>query len=372
MTWLGLLLRNLLRRPGRSIFTLLGVALAIGSFLALASLSSGMQDGAQATLEERGIDLMVIKRGMVEVFGGSLPEALGDRIRQLPGVAGASGELNTMLQLDDETHVVVSGWGERDFMFREMKLLRGRRPEPGEAGVILGDTLAEARHLDLGADIMLDFTPFKVVGIGAFSSPMLRGIVIMPLARMQQLLARSSQVTLFQVRVAAPHDPAAREAARARIGALGPDLLVLTSDQALQGSKAMAMLSSSSLAIAVVALTMACLSVLNTLAMSVEERIREIGILSTIGWQPARILALVLSEGVLLAAAGGLVGVALGFVADQLLIALVLPGSGMTARATLSLAGTGIAAALSVGLLGGLWPAWRASRLPPAAALRQP
>ena len=144
MNWVGLLVRNLLRRPGRSTFTLLGVALAVGSFLALASLSNGMQAGSQATLEERRVDLMVMKRGMVEVFGGSLPVEIADLIRQVPGVTGVSGELNTMLQLDDDTHVIVSGWGEHDFMYGEIKLLRGRMPELGEAAVVLGDTLAEA------------------------------------------------------------------------------------------------------------------------------------------------------------------------------------------------------------------------------------
>jgi len=196
-------------------------------------------------------------------------------------------------------------------------------------------------------------------------------LAIMPLGQMQKLLARPGQVTLFQVRTAAAGDAAALEAIRSRIAALGPNLLVLTSDQALQGNKVMAMLSASSLAIAVVALLMACLSVLNTLAMSVEERTREIGILSAIGWPPRRILGLILCEGVLLAAIGGLVGIAFGLVGNQLLIALVLPGSDLTAQATLGLAATGMATALVVGSIGAVWPAWRASRLAPAAALRQ-
>jgi putative ABC transport system permease protein len=370
MSWLGLLMRNLLRRPGRSTFTLIGVALAVGGFLALASLSHGLQAGSQATLEERRVDLLVMKRGMVEVFGGSLPAALGPEIRKVPGVQAVSGELNTMLQLDDESHIIVSGWDEQEFMFGEMKLLRGRLPGPAEAAIVVGDALADARGLDVGREMMLDFVPFKVVGIGKFDSAMLRGLAIVPLSQMQKLLARPAQVTLFQVRLAGSNDAAAREAVRARIAALGPNLLVLTSEQALQGNKVMAMMSASSLAIALVGLMMACLTVLNTLAMSVEERTREIGILSAIGWPPRRILALILSEGMLLAAIGGVVGVILGLVADQLLATLVLPGSGLTAQATVGIVLTGMATALGVGSIGALWPAWRASRLAPAAALR--
>jgi putative ABC transport system permease protein len=200
---------------------------------------------------------------------------------------------------------------------------------------------------------------------------LLRGLAIIPLTQMQKLLGRPTQVTLFQVRVATPHDVAAREATRARIAALGPNLLVLTSEQALQGNKVMEMLSAASLAIAVVALLMACLSVLNTLAMSVEERTREIGILSALGWSPRRILALILSEGVLLAAIGGVVGIVLGLIGNRLLVALVLPGSGLTAQATVGIALVGLAASVVVGSVGAVWPAWRAARLVPAAALRR-
>ena len=126
-----------------------------------------------------------------------------------------------------------------------------------------------------------------------------------------------------------------------------------------------------SLAIAIVALVAGGLSVLNTMAMAVEERTRDIGILSSIGWSRRRILALILTEGVVLAVVGGVAGVGLGWVGYNFLIDLLSPGSGLTIPAMLVQAGKAMIIALLVGALGALGPAWRAAGMMAAAALRR-
>jgi putative ABC transport system permease protein len=371
MTWLGLIALNLLRRPGRSFFTLVGVALAVGGCLTLIGLSQGLTEGTQVSMNERRIDLVVTRRGMIEVFGGSLPESLQARIAAVPGVEAVSAELDTFLQVADDTHAVVAGWRDSDFEFREMPLLRGRLPRAGAGEVVLGDQLAEALKLDLDDEVELNFAPYRVVGVSRFGSGIMRGTAIMPLADAQSLLARPGQVTLFQVRLKDPGRPGALDAARSRIAALAPGLSVSGTAEALSSSKTIAMLSAASLAIALVAMCMAGFSVLNTLAMAVEERTREIGILSTIGWSRARILSLILSEGMLLAAVGGVIGVGIGYLGNQVLSLLVLPGSGLSSGSTLRVSLEALAAAVLVGALGSAWPAWRAAHLSPARAMQR-
>lgn len=371
MTWLGLIARNLSRRPGRSFFTLVGVALAVGGCLTLIGLSQGLTEGTQISMNERRIDLVVTRQGMIEVFGGSLPETLQARIAGVPGVEAVSAELDTFLQVADGAHAVVAGWRETDFEYGEMPLLRGRLPRSGAGEVVVGDQLAEVLELDLGSEVVLNFAPYRVVGISRFSSGIMRGTAIMPLTDAQDLLARPGQVTLFQVRLADPGKPGALEAARARIAALAPGLSVSTTTEALSSSKTIAMLSAASFAIALVAMAMASFSVLNTLAMSVEERTREIGILSTIGWSRGQILALILSEGMLLAALGGVIGLGIGYLGNQTLALLVLPGSGLSTVSTVRVSLEALAAAVVVGALGSAWPAWRAAHLSPARAMQR-
>ena len=371
MTWLGLIGRNLWRRPGRSVFTLLGVALAIASYLTLSGLSQGLTDGSQASLNERRIDLVVNRKGMIEVFGGSLPQDLEAKILAVPGVAGVSAELDTFLQIDESRHAVVSGWRAEDFQMAEMPMARGRAPRAGQGEVALGQDLAQSLKADIGSDVVLNFTHFRVCGVTGFTGGLLKGMAIIPMSDVQALLSRDGQVTLFQVRLKDPNNRQSMAAVRAAITALRPDLAVDTTEAALSASKMVTMLSAGSLAIAIVALAMACLSVLNTVAMAVEERTREIGILSLIGWSRGRILSMILSEGVLVAAAGGLLGLGLGYLGSRALAVLVLPGSGLSIPATLALEAKGEAAALLVGVLGALWPALRASRMTPAAAMQR-
>ncbi|MSP00365.1 MAG: FtsX-like permease family protein [Acetobacteraceae bacterium] len=371
MTWPGLLLRNLVRRPGRSSFTLLGVALAIAGFLTLTGVSKGLRDASQASLRERGIDLVVMQRGMVEFFSSNLPEILADDIRRIPGVASVSGELGALLPFGEDNHALVGGWQLDNRPFEAIPLIRGRLPVAGEHGVILGQVLAEALHADIGTTVLLQFSPFKVVGIGGFTSPANSGMAVLRLAELQALLGRPGRVTLFQMQLTRPDNIAAREAVRAAVSALRPDLVVSVPDEVLKTNRSVAMLAASSAAISVAALVMAGLLILNTLVMAVEERTHEIGILAAIGWSRWRIVGLILGEGVILAAAGGLTGAIAGHLGGLALYRFVLLDSGIAITVQLAPAITAVVCAVGLGGLGAIYPAWKASRLSPTAALRQ-
>ncbi len=371
MTWLGLILRNLWRRPGRSLFTLMGVALAVASYLTLGGLSRGMQEGTRASLDERRIDLVVSRKGMTELIGGSLPEALEAQLKAAAGVAQVSADLDAFLDVGDGGHAVVAGWRPEDFEYREMPIARGRKPTPGRGEIVVGDQLAEALHADVGSSITVDFTPLRVVGITAFGTGLMRGSAVMPLADLQAVLSRPGEVTLYQLRLANPQDPAAVARVQARVAALAPNLSVEPSEAAFKDNRVIGMLSAGAAAVALTALAMAAMSVLNTLAMAVEERTREIGILSMIGWGRARILSLVMSEGLVLSALGGALGLVLGFFAGRAVAAFVLPGSGLELASSLGFELEAFAAALAIGLAGALWPAWRAANLTPAMAMQR-
>lgn len=370
MNLVGLAMRNLMRRPGRSIFTMLGVALAVASYLTLAGLSRSLADGTKDSLSERGVDIVVSRKGLVELFGGSLPLAMRPAIEGAPGVEGVAPELITLLEVGEGVQSIVVGWDEKGFTWREMELQRGRMPRPGAHEVVIGDELATALKVEVGGKIDLNFETFTIVGVADFGSGMLRGLAVMPLGDLQTLLNLPDRVTLFQVRLKSRDAPTLNRATAA-LRRVRNDLNVAGSDEFLRSNKTIGMLSTASLAIAIVAMAMASLSVLNTLAMAVEERVREIGVLASIGWPRGRILVLIILEGVTLAFLGGLVGLVVGQIALTTLDFSLLPGSGLTIESNLMIALQAVAAALFVGAVGALGPALQASRLTPAAALRR-
>ena len=72
MNYFQLALRNLWRRPTRSLLTMLGVAIAVGSFITLFGLSRSVHENVQQSFDEHGANLTVRRRGIAEPFGGTI------------------------------------------------------------------------------------------------------------------------------------------------------------------------------------------------------------------------------------------------------------------------------------------------------------
>jgi hypothetical protein len=104
---LQLALRNLKRRPARSILTAAGVALAVGSFITLYGLSQSVEQNVEQSIEEHGADLTVRRSGTAELFGGTIPASERARIAQITGVAAVSGELISLVATDRDEHVLL-------------------------------------------------------------------------------------------------------------------------------------------------------------------------------------------------------------------------------------------------------------------------
>jgi len=128
-------------------------------------------------------------------------------------------------------------------------------------------------------------------------------------------------------------------------------------------------IDTASWAISLLAIVIGGIGVINTMIMSVFERTREIGVLKAVGWTNKRILGMILGESIVITLVAGFVGIVMGIVAIQLLIPMGMEGFiEPVYKMDTFLKALGIA--LFVGLIGGFYPAYRASRLPPTEALR--
>ena len=119
------------------------------------------------------------------------------------------------------------------------------------------------------------------------------------------------------------------------------------------------------------ALIIGGIAVMNTMAMSVFERVREIGILRAVGWPGWRIAALIVSEAVAVGLLALAVGLALGYAAAEVFSRHATVGSLLTPDFTPGVFAWGLAFALAVAVLGAIYPAWRATQLVPVEALRR-
>ena len=128
------------------------------------------------------------------------------------------------------------------------------------------------------------------------------------------------------------------------------------------------MINSATTAIEALAIIIGGLGVINTMMMTVFERTREIGVLKSVGWSKKRILSMIMGESIVLTIISGIIGSILGVLA--VFILFKVNGDNMTLIFNINIFIKAFLVALSVGIIGGLYPAIKASRLSPTEALR--
>jgi putative ABC transport system permease protein len=363
--------RNLRRRPLRTSLSILGIALAVGSCLALVALSHSIEDSTRVGLNEHEADLVVSQRGAPDFFGGFLTEDYEDRIAKVPGVARATGELVLFAPAEGDRRVLASGRRETSLYWANVPLREGRRPQPGERKVVLmGDAAAEALGKKLGDEIEVFGEEFRIIAITKFSSIANRNIVLFLLPDLQDATYRPQQVTMIHVTLQRGLSEPQIERVKQDITGLGRVTVSMTSE-VLSGDRNFAVLKAVSQSVSSIAIVMGVMFVLNTLLMTIQERTREIGIVAAIGWSDSLIMASIVVEGMIMCALGCALGVVFGYLASFSFKAVPTIGQYINFQPSLSLILPTIVATFVLCLIGSLYPAWRAVRLKPAAALQR-
>ncbi len=370
MSFLQVIFRGLWRRPVRTGLTVLGISIGIAAVVALVGMSSGYEKSVSGQLDAIGIDVIVSN-----MQGGIMPkafdESVRDRVAQLPGVAEANGTLMQMLSVEDAPMMVVYGreWGS--FTWDQFKVIEGRLPkDAGEPAVVLGKLAAEVLRKKAGDRIQVEIGDFEVVGIVDGQSVLENGAVNMSLPRFQEVSGYDGRVNFINIRVPRGSSPAAVDELCRTIEGMFPGLRAVKADQVVGTSQGFQMARAMSWSTSLLALVVGVLGVMNTMLMSVFERKHEIGVLLALGWRRSRIMALILCESAAMGFLGGVVGVVLGAVTLAALQMTPAVRGFLEPDLGWGLAVLAISIAVAVGVISGLYPAWRSSRLSPSIALQ--
>lgn len=372
MNILSLPLSDLRRRPLRSMLTVFGICSAVACFFTLVSMSRGLERGWVGSLNERDIHLLALSRDAVEVMSASLPQDIGRQISMVDGVTAAVGELANLIRVEGKAgHIMVRGLPYDSFLWRGLHLRVGHTPGKDQPnGAVVGNTLAALLDLKVGGAITLRNREFVITGITAPSGAWNDGTVFLLLPALQTLLDREGHVMEFCLQVRSPNDAEFLRDLKQRLGQQFPQLVFLESGEIGANNDVLKMFRAFTWAVSTVAMVMALVIILNTLLMSVTERTREIGILSAVGWNPVRILFMIVLQGLILAVIGTVLGLVLGvaalkaFLTDPTLRGIIEPGI------SLRIVVEALVAAVLLGGVGGLYPAWRAARAHPVESLR--
>jgi len=149
-----------------------------------------------------------------------------------------------------------------------------------------------------------------------------------------------------------------------------PEGRAMVANEVVNSSQGFRIARAMSWSTSLLAIIVGILGVMNTMLMTVFERTHEIGILLAVGWKRRRIVTMVLCESALLGLLGGIVGVALGALGIFLLEHTTGIRGMLEPDLSPKLLLTSVAIAVVVGVVSGLYPGWRSSRLSPSLALQ--
>jgi putative ABC transport system permease protein len=371
MHFINIPFRNLVNRPIRSLLTLLGIAVAVGSLVSLVGMSRGLELAWVNSVSERGTHMVAVKKGAVEIMTASIKEDIGDELSRFDGVQAVAGELIDLTQLDSGHTALLSGWSENSYLWKTVKLKDGSLPGPNVSnGVILGQAIAERLKKKPGETIRIRNHEFVVTGIFKYKGVMSNSSIIIPLRVMQDFSHRTGKVTEFNLRIKHIDNPEKLSAIKSELANKFPDLSFQETSELAENNEVLKLLRAVVWGVSIIALLMALVIILNTILMSVTERTREIGILLAIGWRQGRVLAMLMFEGLLLSVFGSMVGTLMGVGGLHWLTKHPRLQGFIEFEITTFLLIQVIVAAVVLGIFGSFVPAWRATKLNTVDALR--
>jgi ABC-type antimicrobial peptide transport system permease subunit len=272
----------------------------------------------------------------------------------------------TAANTDRMPMMLVFGYHPREFAIRRFRIVEGK-PLMGRRQVIVGRQAAEQMGLEVGDTLRLMESNFRVAGIYETGLAFEDIGVVIGLKEAQALTGKPRQVQFYAINL---RDPERAEAAQDELTATFPDIDFALTSELAESMSDFQVMEDMVEQISLLAVFIGAVGMLNTMLMSVLERTQEIGVLRALGWRRRHVLGMVLRESLVLGAVGGVCGIVLGFGLAGLMA--LVPGTlgAMKPLYTPRFLVQAIVVALVAGAGGGLYPAWRATRMRPVEALR--
>ena len=386
---------SLLGHRLRTVLSILGGAIGITSVLLLTALAEGARKYVTQEMASLGATLVIVLPGKVETSGAipfvsgvahdltlSDAEELQRRILGIRRLAPLTvGEANLAYGSLHKS-VLVAGTTADFFPLRRLNVMRGNALPASEFGrgaalCVIGTTIERdlfGGKSSLGKMLRIGESRFRVIGVLAPKGESMGinsdEIVFIPVASAMRLF---NQTGLFRIFIEGTSSQGLETLKKAVVRIIAErhkgveDITLMTQDALLAGfSKILTALTLALISIAAISLVVAGIGMMNVMLISVTERTAEIGLLKAVGVTSRQISLVFLGEAVLLSGIGSSLGLILAQIS---VMGLRKAWAFFPMQIPVWAIGAALGVGVSVGLLFGVWPAWRAARLNPVIAL---
>lgn len=377
--------RNMTLRKGLTIMTALGIALTVTTAVFIMALLAGLQKAFKST--GNPLNVLVLRKGSTSELTGPFPQEDFQTLKTLSGIARdkngeplVSGEITVVIVLprkdgSGEANVTVRGLMQDGLELRPtVKLAQGRWFTPGQREVVVSNSIRKRfMHSNVGDAVEFGKGSWKVVGVFDAGGMAYESEIWGDVNQMSSDFDRQGVYSSAYLRAT---DAVAADALKHRVSddqRLKLDGMLEPEYYATQ-TKSGAVIQFIGWLVAAIMAIGSSFAAMNTMYAAVAYRSREIATLRVIGFSRPSILTSFVLEAVLLSLLGAIVG-----------IILMLPFNGMTTgtqnqvtfsevvfglQMTPGVVTAAIIFAVIMGLFGGIFPAWHASRREILAALR--
>ncbi len=374
---------NLRRRKGKVVFLITGLLVGVAAVVALLSTTRILEEDIMHNMDEFGANIIVTPKseGLSLTYGGmnigglsfDLKEISEEDLGKIKTIENAanirivSPKVFGVFENEGKKALVVGVDFPAELSLKKWWQIIGVKPVT-EDEILVGREVAEKFKLVIGSTLPVKDRTFKVAGVLAPTGSQDDGLVFMSLPVAQKVFQKEGLVGMAEVAALCKNCPISDIVTQ--IGEKIPSAKVTAVQQVVEGRMdALNNFRKFSLGISGLVLLVGSMVVFVTMMGSVNERTREIGIFSAIGFRKSHIMRIILLEAFMVSLVAGVIGYFLGMGITRLLITF-LTEKAPTFSLDPVIAGGAVFLAVVVGTMASLYPAFTASRMDPSEALR--
>ena len=362
MSFLKLILKNPFRKKSRAILSILGIMIGIIVIIALGSISAGLVQSMSNENDEN----FFIMNNTVENYGTPSnlnTESIGN-ISSIDGIEDTTEYVQGTV-MDGTTYLSISGLDKNKLNVMDIGITEGKVYSNNDE-IIIGKLLSDSDNKTIGDTINIKDKDYTITGIFETGDSQGDRGIMMNLNESREVCGiGDNEIFLEQVKIKPGADI---EQVKSEVDNATPEEVKALSDASeLDSVKSlMNIVDGATVVISALAIIIGGLGVINTMLMSVFDRTKEIGLLKAIGWSKKRIITMILSESMILTITAFIFGSIISIIGLSILSQTGLFTPAFPPKIFI----TAFIVSLVVGLVGGFYPAYRASRFEATEALR--